>query len=435
MANELSTFYPGDSATTYAVVRQTVSLQVWNTNTSALEDWSNANIAYYAIPLTSQGGDLYTGTFPSTLAYGNYYIAYYLQAGGSPAISDIILGNKGIYTWNGAIVPYSGSVSISATALTTLTATKRYLGITDTNSDDQLVQLINQASAMVQRYCNRLFVAATNVVERYDLNNQRVLNLKNFPITGVNRVAWGYTNCIGYTYSGSATECTVQTLTDSVKFMTVSSAGVTTYNTFSYATYPTTQLLANAINAANFGVTATVQTPAVPSKYINPEAGVSLLNAGSFYSTWPDQATVEYIVSDDQAGQISLKSSFWNAWFTGAGDGFGGGGSYGSFGGSWGNGYAGPGASLNLSMGRGRQSLMVEYSGGYTYVPDDVQFVVMEIVQSAYYRAATNTSISSTKADKVEFKYNSENANGIIMTPAQIAVLGAYREPVFGGLI
>jgi hypothetical protein len=431
--NALYIFYPG-TVTAYAVVRLQSTFQVWSVTNSALETWSDANIAQYAIPLTSQSGDLNTGDFPEALAYGSYYVTYYQQAGGSPAITDVILG-KGLFTWNGVLSPYSGSVTPSPTALTDLASVKLYLNITDANSDDRLQQFINQISAMVQRYCNRLFVAVSNSVERYDMNNQKVLNLKNYPVTGVNRVAFGYANCIGYTYSGTATECTVQTLADSVKFMTVSSSGVTTFNTFSYATYPTTSLLAAAINAASFGVTATIQTPVVASKYINPEAGVSLINAGSFYSTWPDQATVEYIVSDPAAGQLSLKASFWNGWFAG-GNSFGGSGGYGGYGGYAGyGGVGGPGASLNLSMGRGRQSLMVEYSGGYTSVPDDVQFVVMELIQAAYYRSTTNTSIDHIKADKVSFKYNAENANGIVMSPSQIAVLGAYREPVMGALI
>lgn len=79
-------------STIYAVIRNPANGQVWNG--SAFEAWNSANIATYDVAL-SGGTDssmYYSVDFPVGITAGTYTVAVHLQAGGSPAVSDTLLG-------------------------------------------------------------------------------------------------------------------------------------------------------------------------------------------------------------------------------------------------------------------------------------------------------------------------------------------------------
>jgi hypothetical protein len=90
MAGELNTFFNG-SATIYAIIRDTGdSGEVWNG--SSFVAFVNGDIATYDVPLTSRGGDFYSADFPGGIANGTVCeVGIYEQAGGSPAITDLLL--------------------------------------------------------------------------------------------------------------------------------------------------------------------------------------------------------------------------------------------------------------------------------------------------------------------------------------------------------
>lgn len=88
-------------ATVYAVIRRAADLLVWNG--SAFETWADANITTYAVFLANQGGDAYAADFPAIEA-GRYYVSYYLQEGGTPAIDDFKLPGDETHDWRGITV-------------------------------------------------------------------------------------------------------------------------------------------------------------------------------------------------------------------------------------------------------------------------------------------------------------------------------------------
>jgi len=134
MANELRAYYNG-SATLYAIIRRQTDAYVWNG--SAFEAWVNGNIATYDIPLTSQGGDLYSANFPSAITTsGVFYVDYYIQAGGSPATTDYRLPSGDSINWTGSSVVTSGS---SSTGTMTLTAARVILRAAARNAGDSTV--------------------------------------------------------------------------------------------------------------------------------------------------------------------------------------------------------------------------------------------------------------------------------------------------------
>lgn len=117
MASELSWRHQATGNTLYATIRS-AARTMWNG--SALETLTVANWGNYDIALTETPASSYfhVGTWPAALTTtGWYWVDFYLQAGGSPAISDTLLGTLIVY-WNGTTAnPWdTNTVSIGSEA-------------------------------------------------------------------------------------------------------------------------------------------------------------------------------------------------------------------------------------------------------------------------------------------------------------------------------
>lgn len=93
------------SPTLYATVRQVATGKVWNAVAGELQTWSDGTLAEYAIPLGSQGGDLYAADMAAGITPGTYRAQFYKQAGNAPALTDTLIGSREFY-WNGAGTPW-----------------------------------------------------------------------------------------------------------------------------------------------------------------------------------------------------------------------------------------------------------------------------------------------------------------------------------------
>ena len=100
----------------------------WHTDgTPGLETGQAAHWANYAITAGEVSGFyLYLGTIPATLPVGWYWIEEYRQAGGSPAITDTMVGQKYCY-WDGTTLE-AAAADVKQVARTAQTA--RDLGAT-----------------------------------------------------------------------------------------------------------------------------------------------------------------------------------------------------------------------------------------------------------------------------------------------------------------
>ena len=78
---------------------------------------------------------------------------------------------------------------MAAGDLTDLPTVKAWLGVTTTTYDDQLSGLITAVSSFIANYLGRQLLTAS-YVETYRGNGQRVMVLRNFPITAVASVAF-----------------------------------------------------------------------------------------------------------------------------------------------------------------------------------------------------------------------------------------------------
>ena len=73
------------------------------------------------------------------------------------------------------------------TLLTTLADVKTYTGATDTSGDPAITALISNASAFIERFCNRTF-ASTSYTETRNGNNRARMMLNNSPIQSLTSV-------------------------------------------------------------------------------------------------------------------------------------------------------------------------------------------------------------------------------------------------------
>lgn len=71
--------------------------------------------------------------------------------------------------------------------LTTRAAVKTYLGITVTTWDAILDVLVTQASKAIERYCYRVFAAAS-YTEYYNGNNNQRLCLRQYPVNSITSI-------------------------------------------------------------------------------------------------------------------------------------------------------------------------------------------------------------------------------------------------------
>jgi hypothetical protein len=247
--------------------------------------------------------------------------------------------------------------------------------VTSGGNPAYLASLISAASDAVRKYCSRDFVL-TAFSEYYTIGAQPPgvpFLLRNFPVIEITRVACA-NQCLLVQNSGGANQrATVETTTTGVKLVTVSS-GISTPTTLLYSTYVTIQAVATAINALGNGWGTSIwsgQTGSYalwPSADLKPLQGaVSALNAGAYLE----------IYDDYQSG-------------TGA---------YG-----WEHSSGGPGWRLEPETGelymrirRGPLELRVDYTAGFTSVPQAVQEATVAVAQSLYQSSLANSAYSSVK--------------------------------------
>src|SRR5271170_1325274 len=154
--NELQT-RAAVGSTVYAIVRSP-SAQPWNTSTLAFENWTDGNYANYAIACTDEGSSgFFVGSMPTAITIsGTFSIEFFIQAGGSPAESDLFNAG-GPLQWDGS----AEAGDITSGNLTSLAYVKDYGNITVSTFDSYLSNRILAVSAAVERWCNRTFAITT----------------------------------------------------------------------------------------------------------------------------------------------------------------------------------------------------------------------------------------------------------------------------------
>lgn len=368
MANELHISYPVASSTVYAIIRRQSDAYVWNGTTFAA--WSNAAIATYDIPLTDTGGDLYAADWPSGVSAGAYITLFYLQAGASPAITDILLSRKW-QTWNGDVLADASTITLSSYALCTLAEAKRFLHLSVTTYDDILTEIINATTATMERIAGRQF-ADRDYVEWGPIAGHRY-KTRHYPLVSVYALRSGQTPVADVTYAGSGIRASVESNATGVVLKEWDSSGSCTTNTFLYASYPSVSLIVAGIDAlASWGATTTSD---MPSAALCTIGGSPAKNAYGTYTVtlYGPAYDVSYSQTDSRTGVLcTSQESGWAC---------------------------------------------CEYKAGYETVPDDLNMICRELVAEAFNASRRDTSVSSmslgdyayTLADSVELTSKQES--------------------------
>ena len=292
-------------------------------------------------------------------------------------------------------------MAVGTYALTSLAGLKAHLGITVSTYDTILEQYIDHASAKIERWIGRQ-IKLRNYSEWYGGNDVRSVRVKQYPINNVVGVYTGLaegmtiastvssdvrltvsinTDPLGTVANGVLAPCAVLTRT--------TTAGTTTTDTLLFSTYPTTTTLVAAINAIT-GFSATVTT-AMRCAQLHPRAGGDIKMA-TVVLTGVDVSSE--FVYDSYLGIVTIRQDAF------------------------------PMASHNARYPSALQSTLIEYSAGYTTVPDDIHQACLVIAGTMYLSRKSDTSLQSESLGDYSYSMASADSSRAMMED----MLGSWKE-------
>ena len=292
-------------------------------------------------------------------------------------------------------------MAVGTYALTSLAGLKAHLGITVSTYDTILEQYIDHASAKIERWIGRQ-IKLRNYSEWYGGNDVRSVRVKQYPINNVVGVYTGLaagmtitstvssdvrltvsinTDPLGTVANGVLAPCAVLTRT--------TTAGTTTTDTLLFSTYPTTTSLVAAINAIT-GFSATVTT-AMRCAQLHPRAGGDVKQS-AVVLTGVDVSSE--FVYDSYLGIVTIRQDAF------------------------------PMASHNARYPSALQSTLIEYSAGYTTVPDDIHQACLVIAGTMYLSRKSDTSLQSESLGDYSYSMASADSSRAMMED----MLGSWKE-------
>ena len=292
-------------------------------------------------------------------------------------------------------------MAVGTYALTSLAGLKAHLGITVSTYDTILEQYIDHASAKIERWIGRQ-IKLRNYSEWYGGNDVRSVRVKQYPINNVVGVYTGLaagmtitstvssdvrltvsinTDPLGTVANGVLAPCAVLTRT--------TTAGTTTTDTLLFSTYPTTTSLVAAINAIT-GYSASVST-AMRCAQLHPRAGGDVKQS-AVVLTGVDVSSE--FVYDSYLGIVTIRQDAF------------------------------PMASHNARYPSALQSTLIEYSAGYTTVPDDIHQACLVIAGTMYLSRKSDTSLQSESLGDYSYSMASADSSRAMMED----MLGSWKE-------
>ena len=293
-------------------------------------------------------------------------------------------------------------MAVGTYALTTLAGLKAHLGITVSTYDTILEQYIDHASAKIERWIGRQ-IKLRNYSEWYGGNDVRSVRVKQYPINNVVGVYTGLaaaitisstvssdirltisinTDPLGTVANGVLAPCAVLTRT--------TSAGTTTTSTLLFSTYPDTTSLVAAINAIT-GYSATVTT-AMRCAQLHPRAGGDIKMA-TVVLTGVDVSSE--FVYDSYLGIVTIRQDAFPTM-----------------------------RSYSARYPSALQSTLIEYSAGYTTVPEDIHQACLVIAGTMYLSRKSDTSLQSESLGDYSYSMASADSSRAMMED----MLGSWKE-------
>jgi len=293
-------------------------------------------------------------------------------------------------------------MAVGTYALTTLAGLKAHLGITVSTYDTILEQYIDHATAKIERWIGRQ-IKVRNYFEWYGGNDVRSVRVKQYPINNVVGVYTGLTAALTIASTVSSDiRLTVSINTDplgtvasgalvpGVTLTRTTTAGTTTTNTLTFATYPDTTSLVAAINAIT-GYSATVTT-AMRCAQLHPRAGGDIKMATVVLTGVNVSSEFVY---DSYLGIVTIRQDAFPTM-----------------------------GQHNARFPSALQSTLIEYSAGYTTVPDDIHQACLVIAGTMYLSRKSDTSLQSESLGDYSYSMASADSSRAMMED----MLGSWKE-------
>lgn len=193
MAAELAVAGITTGSTVVAQIRRDSDEEVWHVSNLAFETYSQPHqtAGAYDVVLTEQGtSGYYVGDMPSDITSAGYYNITFLTRTGTTPTFTYTTETAGTINWDGS----GASASPSGLNWVTRAAYKTFAGITDTDSDALIDQLLPQASVLGNQYVDRA-VKSVNLTETYPGycgGGRPYLHLRSYPLTSITSITFDY---------------------------------------------------------------------------------------------------------------------------------------------------------------------------------------------------------------------------------------------------
>jgi len=256
---------------------------------------------------------------------------------------DATVGRTIAYTHTGSDAGYTFGFTANAAAAQTITS--------DTaagDPTDYVQNILTEAESFVSNYCRRTFESTAYTLERYNGKGHKIINLKQYPATLVDRVCIGTRHAIGITNTTNGTSASVSVLTTGLRLILNGSVDATDVT---FATNTTVGSIVTAVNTIGSGWSATLENSdysTFKSTDLITQSASGCINRAVVYLSIPGIQEPHVNVDLDR-GQIRLYSGFYE----------------------------------------GFQNVFVDYTAGYSDadMPDDLKLAVKIIVQYIFEKA------------------------------------------------
>ena len=286
--------------------------------------------------------------------------------------------------------------AITVTALTTLDKVKDYLGITATTSDDVIARIISSTTRAIETYCARKFKARAYTLEQYTGDGTSILLVDNYPIISIERIAVGTTSAFQVTCSSSGalsatasiTRTELDPPTNTQIKLSIHGGTNDGDNTAAFATYATLTALATQVTTLTGWTASAVGSFGTwASTELIPHGSRECLDTPLFFEV-PDQRQDDYEL-DHENGTI----------------------------------YSAGG------LGVGFKNIYIDYVGGYTTIPADLEMIAIEIIADMY---NTRKADKSLKKEKIgDYMYERGDSDIVSSVKAKSADLSPWRRHTF----
>jgi hypothetical protein len=249
--------------------------------------------------------------------------------------------------------------------LTTVERFKLYMGITTSDNDTLIGQLISRSTNAIQKFCNRDFVETT-YRDFYDGDGQSELVLSNFPVIAVTLLGIGREDAFGIQNTSSDAYNAQVSITESDMTLQVMGGTNDGAETLTLASYSTLTALFVAITALNKGWSVT------ETATLSIWAASELLPTGKGLQCLTDVANPQ--IPSEPASDFTTDVK----------------------------------AGILKYFGRfcvGFNNVIVKYTAGYVEIPADLEQICIDLTKT-YYDASSGNLNSNMKKEKIgDYEY------------------------------